>query len=380
MNNLKSIIDKLKSSPIFNLSLGNKELFHSNFWYWLCIIYPETMCSIFKNIFLELNNMKAISLLESAHSIKKVKREKEKIDLSITFDNDIVLNVENKTKSIAYISQLEKYSAKESPNNIFLLISLSESDIKTKNWESTTYKYFINSFESIWTQDSTKLPQNPYYEFLLRDYICYVKLLDEIIDELFYNKLFLDKKYGEFEAELKKFKEIRFDDLLFKLMFEHLMKHLKLKLERENNFTIVDEFSSNETIESTNTKIQLSVGMTRSTPYLDVEILKDVDLKYRVQLQGNTLKLMITLKDDNNWESEIKNKGGDYLIFDKYVDLLNKRKKEHKKKYKDYYSYKNKFNFDLYKCIEIGKEVSFSEIINILIVYITKMNNIKSKN
>ena len=34
-NNLNSKIEKLKNSPVFALTLGAKELCHSNFWKWL---------------------------------------------------------------------------------------------------------------------------------------------------------------------------------------------------------------------------------------------------------------------------------------------------------------------------------------------------------
>ena len=36
-------INQLRASPLFCLSLGSKELFHSNFLYWLGGIYPREM-------------------------------------------------------------------------------------------------------------------------------------------------------------------------------------------------------------------------------------------------------------------------------------------------------------------------------------------------
>ena len=38
---LDQIIDGLKQSPLFQLSLASKELFHSNFLAWLCVTYPD---------------------------------------------------------------------------------------------------------------------------------------------------------------------------------------------------------------------------------------------------------------------------------------------------------------------------------------------------
>lgn len=37
----EEIINKLKQSSVYNMSLHNKELFHSNFWWWLMDNYPE---------------------------------------------------------------------------------------------------------------------------------------------------------------------------------------------------------------------------------------------------------------------------------------------------------------------------------------------------
>ena len=39
---LSTIIKELKQNPLFAMSLGNKELFHSNFWAWIMEIESET--------------------------------------------------------------------------------------------------------------------------------------------------------------------------------------------------------------------------------------------------------------------------------------------------------------------------------------------------
>jgi hypothetical protein len=46
MFDLISESDILKKSPLFNLSLSSKELFHSNFLAWLCENYPNYMGEI----------------------------------------------------------------------------------------------------------------------------------------------------------------------------------------------------------------------------------------------------------------------------------------------------------------------------------------------
>ena len=50
ITNYQEAINYLKTSPMFNLSLASKELFHSNFLYWLSIIDKQ----LFKNLIEEL--------------------------------------------------------------------------------------------------------------------------------------------------------------------------------------------------------------------------------------------------------------------------------------------------------------------------------------
>ena len=44
---IEKIKDELKKSPIFNFSLGSKELFHSNFIAWLANKYPQETGKLF---------------------------------------------------------------------------------------------------------------------------------------------------------------------------------------------------------------------------------------------------------------------------------------------------------------------------------------------
>lgn len=44
---MNETIEKLKISPLFNLSLSSKELFHSNFLYWIGRTYPSEFGGIF---------------------------------------------------------------------------------------------------------------------------------------------------------------------------------------------------------------------------------------------------------------------------------------------------------------------------------------------
>ena len=47
MQKIKDISNELEKSPIYNMSLFSKELFHSNFWYWLSTVDARLFVNIF---------------------------------------------------------------------------------------------------------------------------------------------------------------------------------------------------------------------------------------------------------------------------------------------------------------------------------------------
>ena len=73
---MKDTIEKLKKSPLFNLSLSSKELFHSNFLYWVGHNYPSEFGGLFS---------KYLNEKPEDSCIKEIFRERENIDLCKVF-------------------------------------------------------------------------------------------------------------------------------------------------------------------------------------------------------------------------------------------------------------------------------------------------------
>src|SRR5436305_1043609 len=96
-------VRSLRDSPLFNLSLASKELFHSNFLGWLCEMYPQPAGSLFARF---------LKTAPSSRGDIKVGRESKNTDLLITYSDGQQLIIENKVKSIPSEEQLRKYSAK----------------------------------------------------------------------------------------------------------------------------------------------------------------------------------------------------------------------------------------------------------------------------
>ena len=338
------------------------------------------MCIVFKQVFSNIENKKLSALLHSATKIEdeNVDREDKNIDLTIPFDNGTILFLENKTKSIANINQLNQYSEKlHDKNTLFLLISLTNTRISAEHWTSITYRTFIRIVESRFKENSIIEPEllvQTYNSFLISDYIQYVYNLIEIVDTIFIEKGFLGKSLGDFKNEIRVFKKVRFDDVLFKLLFELIRYHVVRELKNTNKYLILEEQSSNHEIIDAKLPVKVTVGMSRSTPLIDIRLLKDSFPSVRVQLQNNTLKLMVNLESDRNWKSEVEQIDSDGCLFEfhKYLDFLKKRN-EKEKKYGEYYSYNNKMSFDIYKCRDIKSDTKMSTVIDILLEYSQKL-------
>lgn len=90
----------LQSSPLFNLSLSSKELFHSNFLAWLAQKYPSLFVEICKDLGCQADWSNANWCVE---------RESMNFDLCIKTGEKIVMVLENKVKSIPSKLQLDEY-------------------------------------------------------------------------------------------------------------------------------------------------------------------------------------------------------------------------------------------------------------------------------
>ena len=109
-------IETLKGSSMFYMSLGSKELFHSNFLHWLYVVCPKYFIKVMHS----LANVEKFWWEDSQYTID-VRREDKNFDLSVWLLDSKeqepecwipVLVLENKMKSLPYREQLEEYVGK----------------------------------------------------------------------------------------------------------------------------------------------------------------------------------------------------------------------------------------------------------------------------
>lgn len=303
----KDAINDLKTSPMFNLSLSSKELFHSNFLYWLSIVSRQS----FKELMKELG-------VDTHIWIEKeweVRREYNNLDLCVVQENKILLVVENKVKSIPSKKQLFDYDEKikkanngiDLSKNNKILLSLTIPTSNNDNWEWKGYDKISDFLSNI------KL-ENEYHQKLIEDYVKFVNKLLYLIkiweQSTNDNEIFLlDYKVKETNDDVeektncdcdrmliapsyyKQAQELRIHDLFGKYRTSILNEKLKKLIETKQ---IITDF-----------KIETNIAYTRAQPILEVIIsggnigLKE-DEKLFISLQGNQYRHAVLAEYNND--------------------------------------------------------------------------------
>lgn len=334
VKNLETIKRDLNLSPMYNLSLSDKELFHSNFLAWLG--NNDDTKPFFKKV---IKKLSSIDLNQYNNWI--VLREDKNFDIGIIEEktnekgkkyNDYILVVENKVKSIPRKDQLDEYKSKieeyYKSNNYpthFLLLTLAskfpdKNSISKENiWEIKTYKDLAAEME----QQNDSL-QDQYHKSLIEDYIGFIENLNEL-QELMIND-FNNQQYY-YEDELTKYKEIRIHDLYIKLRASLFVSELE---PRENihimPFPYLDKNNKTRNFKHSDIRhycktkkgvhIFLDYGIQQGNGMVAAYIYKhnyDNDYIYEIAIQGNQYRHGInshkegkkdkTKKLDKLWET-----------------------------------------------------------------------------
>jgi len=355
-------IKKLKESPLFNLSLSSKELFHSNFLYWIGNKYP----SEFGDLFSKYLNKKPNDL-----SIKEIFREKENIDLSFNYSNGQEVLIENKVKSVPYIKQLAKYSEKHTDNKNYILLSLSEpiffESKETLKINGATWHYL--SYSKLQTMLKKKFSDisDQYHKQIINDYCDFLSGLIKInehcrIDEkdLFdfhsikTNKLYrelIDIRLHDFYLK-KKYGLIAFE------VYEKLKEPKDNKIERNlTDFSLPLNWDNKEPI------IFMGYGMTRSLGLMDMKYLIVPNVALGIQIQGEHYRMFV---EDTTGKiaQRIKNElDTNHLWFDFSKSFPNAKIYPTKPE-KSFNKYGETF---FYKSVKLGTDMKIKEIIKIIL-------------
>jgi hypothetical protein len=327
---ISTILEKLNSNPLFQISLGSKELFHSNFIAWCIERDPDLGNDLFSSIGGVANNLTPCS--------KFVDRERGNTDLWLNYEEGNVI-IENKVKSVPYRAQLDKYAGKNvGKANYFYVLSLQKPTFFTNdNYISETskepVKWHYLSYKDIADVLSRRQQNFKEHNEYIQDYIEFARSLDELskyltvglYDQYDFSTGLLPEEVGRINL-----RNYRLHDLYVKHKFSSLELLLKEKV-----FPI---FNDN--------RIEVGYDFTNGTGLISARRIyptKHGDVHIGVQLQNTafrlfsmwynqperSVKLRDSLKDSSLWfdfnstgiihaESDIKGVGKDKSGYNNY--------------------------------------------------------------
>ena len=351
-------ISELKKSPIFNLSLSSKELFHSNFIAWICEVYQLEFGEILANNFPDKFNFPDKKIIS-------VQRETRNYDLTIEFYSTKII-VENKVKSVPDRQQLIDYRAKSNSNNIFVLLTIIEPSFKIKEleWELLTYRDL-----AILLSDLLKKITDEYHKRIIQDYVYFINILSDLLKPLSLN---LKESYYDFYgSDFKIFKEIRLHDLYLKYKYTELVKEIKKYLKNNISNTEI-EIGKRYSHELNRNKVVISTGIVNGKGVVNIDFSNEDEIIYGIMLDGERYNHYLYA-----WGEKEKNKIeiADKLQLDKkwfIFDYVNENE-VYPKKGKNY----NRFGKSMiYRSVKINRNTLVSVLIERIFKDVNKLTEI----
>ena len=364
---IRELINNLKESALYAMSLSSMELFHTNFWQWLMRFDNRYVSIFFDDI-----NVKSINK-------KNIRREYKNTDISIEYDNKLYI-IENKMKSLPNREQLEKYSNNNSfIKGVYIFPFYHESFNEIcNNWNFKSYNEIIENICEI-TKKIEINEKNNSNIVIIKEYInmtkTLIKLFENVIDYIGNNYInFINNK-----ELIYLLKEIRIDDIILKinghLISIELLKRLKEKFNDEELKKI---------------KIQNSYNNGSSTISARWNLLyNDFENGYFLigpQLEKDGFRTMIHITTESFGIKNIKTERQgvlDSLYESIEKDVFGEINYEYPRTSRKYDKYRaifdNKQYIAMYKYNQI-KDSSFEYICDLFINELDRLKNINSKN
>lgn len=316
---------KLKTNPLFQFSLGSKELFHSNFIAWML----ETDLKFSESF------LKAMGVLQKKDTLNKIKIEREKLNFDLLIHCQLdtgvkFILIENKVKSRPILDQLTEYKDKFETkrsyqgDSEFILLSLIDPEFPMPdNWKLIKYK----DFAGIISQTLDLIPEDHIniglldFKNILREYIEFILKLSLAAEVELESKEY--NLYDPKANKSKTYRELRVFDLFAKWTHQDLandilheigaitecsnLKMTEKKLSKKGEYFVGTSFTKGEGI--TDMKIVMAnYGQNR--------------LVMGLQLQGNKLKYLVKVIGKNSNQYIEKNVSLAKALYNKKLWLI----------------------------------------------------------
>ncbi len=171
-------MNELKASPMLYLSGGSKELFHSNFLYWLGVNYRDA----FQELMTKMCHINA-----SWPEDWTIRREHKHLDLCVTYKECAFIIIENKVKSLPDLMQLRRYEqvyANRDRGCTYVVLSLVKDFHGQKylnentRWQLHHYDELAQMIRDCCPDSVVCLEHRPY----IRDYCQYISSLSMLAE------------------------------------------------------------------------------------------------------------------------------------------------------------------------------------------------------
>lgn len=304
------LVNELRKSPMFQLSLSSKELFHSNFLYWISQFNIEMFKYIIKQLF---ENAGESLHLEEWDDSFKVKREHEHFDLCVTDKDEkkILLVIENKVKSIPNKAQLVNYYSKCKGAQC-LLLSLS-TDFPESEGIKEGGSWMIANYQKLACTLSEYVESRAGYEYdIIRDYIGYISAFHSLVEEW---KAETRKVSNIFNTNINDYKELRMHDFYTKFYFSQILLLITTELKEVFNDVVFNWdpiFGAvNKLTPLSKNVLFVNSGLTNSNGFLEVKVKIESDIAILIQIQGTQYRRCVEYyydKDDSyNQHASLEN-------------------------------------------------------------------------
>ena len=284
MRNLDSTIDKLKESPLFYLFLSSRELFHSNFWFWLSTLNKQAAFNLFSTRQVPDNIVFKREHNQSNGDIKS------KVDLLLSSGEQPLVAIENKVKDFPTWGQLQRIQSSFGNSNIeFVITTLFWSeDIRFEGWKVKTYKDISEAIYPLAFTD------NPYFISLIEDYKALTLHLSELALLLEVNKSYDFAISWNRELYLK-LNDIKLWEGYQKLRASHLLNHFE-----PTNDNVSVAYSINNQKATIDFFFELEKGYTIGIQIEDVQFRKFVSGKNADQFADRLVEKGIFFNNNFN--------------------------------------------------------------------------------
>ena len=234
MEEILKTINELKTSPMLYLSGGSKELFHSNFLYWLGVNYRDAFQQLMTKI---------CSINASWPENWIVRREHLHLDLCVTYKKETgktrkgkpvseeyaFIIVENKVKSLPDLIQLRRYEQVYANHNsgcTYVVLSLVKDFPSQKylndntRWQLHHYDELAQMIRDYCTDSAISQEHRPY----IRDYCKYVENLCKLTET------WTIDEQSTFLSQRDDLRELRLNDIYEKVHYAQIAALLAEKL------------------------------------------------------------------------------------------------------------------------------------------------------